>query len=192
MNSDVDRRGHTLEVAESWRRERPDLDLSEFLLAIYFRRLGRVLDDAYDRMCRARFDISGADMRVLFALRRAGSPYLRRPTELFRALLVTSGAITKQVDRLQGMGLVERLPGPRKSGGVQLTGKGLKVANAATEVLARNSPLSKGIQGLSKSQLAQCQAAVQQILVALEAVELVPAELANPPAGTRRKKRARS
>src|SRR5690606_34252964 len=97
-------RSHVQDIAESWRRERPDLDLQDFLLAIFAMRLGRKVDDKYDRMCRERWKISGADMRVLFALRRAGKPYARRPTDLFRALLVTSGAITKQVDRLIDLG----------------------------------------------------------------------------------------
>ena len=55
-----------------------------------------------------RHETSGADMRVLFALRRAGKPYAWRPTDLFRAHLVTSGAITKQVGRLTSLGFVER------------------------------------------------------------------------------------
>jgi hypothetical protein len=109
MNDRDRRQSHIQDIIESWKRERPDLDLSDFLLAIYVMRLGRVVDDVYDRMSRKRLGISGADMRVLFALRRAGKPCARRPTDLFRALLVTSGAMTKQVDRLSDFGFVERL-----------------------------------------------------------------------------------
>ena len=108
----ADLHSHARDVAESIQRERPDLDPSDYLYWIYIMRLGRILDQVDDQRCRAKFGISGADMRVLYALRRAGAPYSRRPTELFRSLLVTSGAITKQVDRLVKLKLVKRSPDP--------------------------------------------------------------------------------
>src|SRR3546814_12633368 len=80
-------------------------------------------------------------MRFLFALRRAPPSYARRPTELFRSLLVTSGAITKQVDRLVAGGFVARQPGPAKSGGflIHLTGTGFKTADDALPSLVHSS-----------------------------------------------------
>jgi len=172
MNTPGDPQGHTLGIEDSWRRERPDLDLGDFLLAIYIMRLGRILEDSYDKMCRKRFGISGGDMRVIFALRRAGKPYVRRPMALFRALLVTSGAMTKQVDRLVEFGLVERLAGPRKTGGVQLTAKGLKVADAAAEMMSTQSPLRPGVHHLTSSQRAHGELFVRAVLQGLEATEL--------------------
>src|SRR6476620_852788 len=62
--------------------------LDNLLLAIYFVRLGTLLDRLYDRYCESEHGISGGDMGVLFALRRSGPPYVSRPTDLFRALLV--------------------------------------------------------------------------------------------------------
>jgi len=162
-------KSHILDISESWQRERPDLDLTEFLLAIHVMRLGRVLDDAYDAMCRTRFGINGSDMRVLFALRRAGKPYIRRATDLFRALLVTSGAITKQVDRLSSQGFVSRIDDPDLPAGVQLTAKGLKVANAATDSLAKNSVIATGLTGMSKAELAVGRHFVQKVILGLEA-----------------------
>ncbi len=168
MTESAKTKSHILDISESWQRERPELDLTEFLLAIHIMRLGRVLDDAYDTMCRKRFGISGADMRVLFALRRAGKPYIRRATDLFRALLVTSGAITKQVDRLSGLDFVTRIDDPDRPAGVQLTPKGLKVANAATDALANQSPISAGLVCVSKSELAAGRQFVEKIILGLE------------------------
>ena len=131
-------------IALQWKREKPELDLRNFLLAIYMMRLGTMVDRAFDRMCRARYRINGGDMRVLLALRRSGHPYARRPTDLFRALLVTSGAITKKVDRLVKEGYAERLDDPAHSGGflVHLTRKGLKVVDEAVLALANESALA--------------------------------------------------
>ena len=131
------------EITRQWERERPDLDLSDFLMAIYLRRLGRLIESEYERMCQARFGMSAWDMRVLLALRRGGPPHAMRPTDLFEALLVTSGAVTKQVDRLQRRRLVKRLPDPDHGGGfrVQLTDRGLEMVDAAVELLARDSAI---------------------------------------------------
>lgn len=124
---------HTRDIADSLRRERPDLDPADYLYLLYVERLGRIVDTLDERHCRSKFGVSASDMRVLYALRRAGPSYAMRPTELFRSLLVTSGAITKQVDRLAEEGCVVRKPGPEKSGGylIQLTAKGKKLADKA-------------------------------------------------------------
>jgi DNA-binding MarR family transcriptional regulator len=131
-------------ITLQWQRERSDLDLSDFLLAIYFMRLGMLVERAYGRMCERRYRISGADMRVLLALRRGGPPYAKRPTDLFRALVVTSGAMTKKVDRLTGHGLVERMTDPGHAGGflIRLTRKGLRVVEEVVESLAKESVIA--------------------------------------------------
>ena len=51
-------------ITVQWQRERGDLDLQNFLLAIYFMRLGTLVDRAFDRGCQKRYGISGSDMRV--------------------------------------------------------------------------------------------------------------------------------
>lgn len=138
-------------ISLQWQRERGDLKLDNFLLAIYFMRLGTLVDRAFGRMCVERYGITGPDMRVLLALRRGGAPYVKRPTDLFRALLVTSGAMTKKVDRLAAAYYVERLPDPGHGGGflVHLTKKGLAVVEEAVEMLARESALAPAVAQFS-------------------------------------------
>lgn len=141
-------RAHAQDIAASLERERPDLEPADYLYLLYAQRVSRILDAVHDQHCRGRFGISGAEMRVLFALRRAGPSYALRPTELFRSLLVTSGAITKQVDRLRAAGFVDRQPGPDRSGGflIHLTDKGFKVADDVLTALADASVVShKGL-----------------------------------------------
>ncbi|HEV7445359.1 MAG: MarR family transcriptional regulator [Gammaproteobacteria bacterium] len=167
-------KSHVEDVIESWRQERPDLDLGDFLTAIIAMRLGRQVDDKYDRFCRERYKISGADMRVLFALRRAGKPYARRPTDLFRALLVTSGAITKQVDRLIQLGLVVRETEESDDNArfrIQLTPTGLRITNQATELLSTRSPIAPGLRALSRSERATLERLLPKVLIAIEEAE---------------------
>lgn len=160
-------------ITLQWKRERDDLDLENFLLAIYFMRLGTLVDRAYDRYCQKHFGINGGDMRLMLALRRSGPPHVRRPTDLFRALLVTSGAITKKVDRLVAAGFVERLPDPSHSGGflVHLTKKGLHVVEEAIEHLASQSVLGPAMARLSPEARRQGSDFTLSILSALERSE---------------------
>jgi DNA-binding MarR family transcriptional regulator len=146
--------GHARDIAESWARERPDLDPVDYLLPIYMVRLGRIVERDGDQMWKEAFGISSPEMRVLLALRRAGGDFSRRPTDLFRALLVTSGAITKIVDRLSVDGLVKRRPDPSDKGGflIHLTAKGRKVADDALTQLVGTTVLASSRISLSKKE----------------------------------------
>lgn len=161
---------HSQLIAMQWRTERGDLDLDNFLLAIYFMRLGTLVDRAYDRYCMKEYGIGGGDMRVMLALRRSGPPYVKRPTDLFRALLVTSGAVTKKVDRLVTAGYAERLPDPSHGGGflVHLTKKGLQVVENAIEHLARRSVLGPTVAQFTPEERRRGTDFVLRVLSALE------------------------
>ena len=146
--------GHARDIADSWAKERPDLDPLDYLLPIYMVRLGRIVERDGDQMWKRKFNISSPEMRVLLALRRAGGDFSRRPTDLFRALLVTSGAITKIVDRLSADGLVKRRPDPSDKGGflIHLTAKGKKVADDALTQMAHTTVLATSRISLSKKE----------------------------------------
>lgn len=161
--------GHTRDLAETWRRERPDLDPLDYLVPIYLLRIGRIVEGIVDEIWKHAHGLNGADMRVLFALRRAGKPYVRRPNELHRAVLVTSGAMSKQLDRLEQRNLVVRSPDPTDHRGflIQLTGAGLKLADEALTQLAKDSMLAREA-GLSAEELATLKVLCERILVAWE------------------------
>ena len=158
-------------ITVQWQRERGDLDLSNFLLAIYLMRLGTLIEREFDRRCQDSYRISGSDMRVLFALRRGGPPYVKRPTDLFQALLVTSGAMTKKVDRLASLGMVERVRDPGHLGGflIRLTKKGVQVADEMVEDLAKQSAIDPAMGQFSPAEREQGGRFALRMLVALEA-----------------------
>jgi DNA-binding MarR family transcriptional regulator len=177
------------DITRQWQRERRDLDLGDFLLAIYLRRLGHLIESEYDRMCQARFGMSARDMRVLLALRRGGPPYALRPTDLFESLLVTSGAVTKQVDRLERRRLVKRMPDPEHGGGfrVQLTARGLEMVDTAVDLLARSSPIKPATSRVDKRERDSAARFCLKLIAMLE-----PAKEPSSAAGTTRKKARRT
>jgi DNA-binding MarR family transcriptional regulator len=73
-------------------------------------------------------------------LRRAGEPYELNPTQLMHATLLSSGGMTKRVDRLLEAGLVRRRPDPKDRRGtlVRLTRRGKAVVDRAVETHIAN------------------------------------------------------
>ncbi|SFP70203.1 DNA-binding transcriptional regulator, MarR family [Geodermatophilus dictyosporus] len=94
-------------ILEQWARERPDLDCSPMGVIGRITQLQREVHLA-QRATFARHGLDAPAFDVLAALRRAGEPYQLTPTALMRTALVTSGAITQRLDRLEAKGLITR------------------------------------------------------------------------------------
>lgn len=94
-------------IQADWRRERPDLDISPQGV---IGRLHRLADQLTEELCLVygRHGLSEGEFDVLCALRRAGEPYERAPGELAAHTMVTTGAMSKRIDRLERAGLVTR------------------------------------------------------------------------------------
>jgi DNA-binding MarR family transcriptional regulator len=94
-------------ILEQWSCERPDLDCSPMGIIGRISQLQREVHLA-QRATFARHGLDAPSFDVLAALRRAGEPYQLTPTALMRSALVTSGAITQRLDRLEEKGLITR------------------------------------------------------------------------------------
>jgi DNA-binding MarR family transcriptional regulator len=92
---------------EQWRRERPDLDPSPMAV---IGRMRRISDDFTATLIQnyRRFDLGEGEFDVLCALRRAGAPFGLSSADLAEHTMVTAGATSKRVDRLESAGLVTR------------------------------------------------------------------------------------
>src|SRR5690606_32804451 len=96
-------------IMSAWRRERPDLDTNPQGIIGRLHRLG----DALTRELVPVYNSHGlgeGDFDVLATLRRTGAPFELQPSELALHTMVTSGAMTKRIDRLEAAGLVTRRP----------------------------------------------------------------------------------
>lgn len=134
-----------------WRRERPDVDLTAFVIAGAITQIFQQTEAEFRRLATS-LDIAPGDLRILFALRRSGVENPKRPTDLFQSLLISSGAVTKQVDRLEAKGLAKRLPDPSYQRGalIRLTARGAKVADAAIEAIcSRETSIGAAVANLT-------------------------------------------
>lgn len=125
---------HIDRIVAQWRRERPDLDLSALaLLARLFRTVH--LADRELAKGTAAYGLQPGWFDLLAALRRAGPHYELNPTDLMDATMLSSGGITKRLDRLAEAGFVERCPDPddRRGTRARLTRKGHASINRAVE-----------------------------------------------------------
>lgn len=100
---------HVDRVLDQWRTERPDLDVSPMAVIGRLSRLNRLVD-AELRQTFGAHGLDGGSFDVLATLRRSGPPHRLTPAELMRASMVTSGAISQRLDRLEARGLVTRTP----------------------------------------------------------------------------------
>lgn len=136
-------------ILEQWSRERPDLDPSPMGVIGRISRASRYIDQFLQQNF-AQFSLNGGEFDVLATLRRSGAPYQLTPTALFSSLMLSSGAMTNRLDRLENAGYIERQPHPNDRRGtlVTLTTQGLELidsvvaAHIATEqkILASLTP----------------------------------------------------
>ena len=154
-------------VLAQWQRERPDLDTTPMALVGRLARAARLVETA-QRATFAAHDLDPASFDVLATLRRAGAPHQLTPGDLTRSAMVTSGAITQRLDRLQARGLVTRARADHDARAVTvtLTEAGRALLDAALpDHLATEEHL---LTGLTEDDRAQLTALLRRLLLTLE------------------------
>lgn len=130
-------------IQAEWRKERPDLDVSPQGVIGRLHRLAAHLTRELV-VVYARHGLGEGEFDVLATLRRSGAPYQRAPGELAEHTMVTTGAMTKRLDRLVEAGLVARssIAGDGRRRVVSLTARGLELVDTAfTEHIANEQRL---------------------------------------------------
>ncbi|WP_348628283.1 MarR family transcriptional regulator [Rhizobium sp. WW_1] len=114
-------------AAAQWRKELPDIDADVMATVGRLLEAARLIERGRLTPFAARFGLQKGEFDVIASLRRAGPPYELTPTDLYDALMLSSGAMTSRLDRLEQAGLIERRPAQsdRRSVRVRLTEKGL-------------------------------------------------------------------
>jgi DNA-binding MarR family transcriptional regulator len=119
-------------ILAQWRSERPDLDPGPIGVIGRISRLEQHLGPALQRAFEP-FGLQRGDFDVLATLRRSGAPYQLTPTALYQTLMLSSGAMTNRLDRLEGLELLKRQANPDDRRGllIALTPKGQALIDKA-------------------------------------------------------------
>lgn len=154
MSDDLDQ---VARIQQQWARERPDLDTSAMGI------IGRLhrLADAVHAELRPVFEkagLSDGDFDVLAALRRSGSPFALSPGQLAETTMITSGTVTKRVDRLAAAGLVtrERVEHDGRVRRIALTESGRALVDEVVGIhVANEERLLSGFSEIERTRLAR-------------------------------------
>jgi len=155
-------------IVGQWAKERPDVveDLWPVELLARIQRLARVVDKSA-KATAARHGVEHGEFDVLTTLQRSGPPYTLPAGAFLKASMVTSGAITNRIDRMETKGLVERVRegDDRRTVKIRLTEHGHEVARAAfADHLADYAQLLAGVDRRLVEQTAE---GLRQVLEAL-------------------------
>jgi DNA-binding MarR family transcriptional regulator len=151
-------------IVQAWRKRDPHLDSSTLEIT------GRLLLCAgyYERTVSTilqPFGLSIADFDVLNTLRRVSDQHGSKPSDMARSSLITTGAMTSRLDRLERAGLIRRTPDPADRRGVliRLTPRGSKVARQALhELIATNQTFLEPLSGQQRDWIAS---ALKQLIL---------------------------
>ena len=153
-------------MLEQWKHERPDLDASPMGILGRLMSLSRLLDRGVEQILQP-YDLSIPEFDMLAVLRRCGPPFRQSVGELRAHSLLSSGAMTNRVDRLEQKGLVQREPNPEDRRGVLvvLTKKGRVLID---QVVPERLKEGHGrVSVLSKKDRQQLEALLTRFLAAL-------------------------
>lgn len=142
-------------IVSLWQQARPDLNLASTevigrIVRLEYFITRRVLQDL------AHYDLNVGEFDVLAALRRHPPSFQLTPNQLQTMVLISSGALTNRINRLESRGLVNRAQADhdRRSVIVTLTEHGFKVVEEAVKHhLAAESELANTLSLDEQQQL---------------------------------------
>jgi DNA-binding MarR family transcriptional regulator len=152
-------------IVEQWTAVRPDLDSAPIAVVGRISRLSRLIDRRLAENF-ARFGIENWMYDVLATIRRGGAPYERTAGELVSQTMVTTGAMTNRIDRLEARGFVERTrTADRRKVVVRLTDAGRELVD---EVAVAHLAVERALlAGLSARQQGELAALLRTVLIDL-------------------------
>lgn len=137
---------HVGRILAQWAAERPDLDVAPMGVIGRLHRLAARLTEELVAVY-AEHGLGEGEFDVLATLRRSGAPYELAPGDLAASTMVTSGAVTKRVDRCVERGWVTRRVSDADGRGrvVALTPAGRELIDRAFEAHVANEQRLVGL-----------------------------------------------
>lgn len=143
------------QLLQQWAREQPRTNVSALGVVVRIQLLAKLLHQRTTAALSVH-KLKPWEYDVLSVLRRQGEPFELPATSIADAALLTSGAMTTRIDRLEKRGLVQRRrnDADRRSVLVSLTTKGRQLIDAALDSRLENANATlAGMQATEKRQL---------------------------------------
>jgi DNA-binding MarR family transcriptional regulator len=158
---------HVARIQAEWRRERPDVDVTPQGVIGRLHRLAGHLTNELTAVY-AIYGLGEGEFDLLASLRRAGDPFQRTPSDIAEHTMVTTGAISKRIDRLERAGLVTRRRADADGRGrvIGLTPDGRALIDKAFEAHMANE--ARLLAALSPAQARDIEALLSTWLSAFE------------------------
>ena len=103
---------HVDHVLEQWQTVTPERDVSPMAVFTRLYRLSKYLNRKVAAVFR-RHGLHDGEFDLLATLYRSGQPEGLTPNALRRAAVLSSGAMTNRLDRLEAAGLIQRVANPQ-------------------------------------------------------------------------------
>lgn len=158
------------QLINDWKREKPELDASAMHIVGRILQLGKRLEKRATQALQHQ-GIYYTDLDVLATLRRSGKPYALTPTELRKSVLITSGAMTALLDRLEKIGLLSRHADPNdgRIRTAMLTKKGKEVIDEAIKI--RFAEAESAVAIFNETERKQLSKLLKKMLLSLESTQ---------------------
>jgi len=123
------------QVVRSWQKDLPDLDIGAFSVQLKLYQINLIASRIYNGIADD-FSLNDVDVSVLMIILREREDRPVRPSDLWKLLRIAPSAITYRLDRLNELGLIERIPdqSDRRALFLQLTDQG---RNVVREIVMR-------------------------------------------------------
>ncbi|CAM2879212.1 MarR family transcriptional regulator [Vibrio mytili] len=115
-------------LVEQWDKELPTLDTEPMAIMGRLLRIAKHMENRVAELHK-QYDLKMGEFDVLATLRRAGTPYRLTPSALIESMMLTSGAMTNRLDKLEKKGFISREHSKedRRSVTVELTKHGVQL-----------------------------------------------------------------
>ena len=87
-------------VVEQWAKEKPELETEPMAMMGRIMRIAKYMETQVADLHKT-YDMKLGEFDVLATLRRSGKPYRLTPSELIGSMMLTSGAMTNRLDKLE-------------------------------------------------------------------------------------------
>ncbi len=150
-------------ILAQWKSVRPDLDCSSMGVIGRLRRTSNSWKAKMDKVFKEH-GLSSIEFDILATMRRS-DPSGITPTELYKTLMLSSGAVSTRLEQLVKEGLVKRISSEqdRRSCKVTLTPKGVGLVDTALDSHVEN--MDNMLNVLTKKEQNQLAGLLRKVLV---------------------------